>query len=135
MSLKIDIYSLEATWFDGMAESLLAPGLETGLEIFPGHIPIVVQLGIGPLVVRQKEDESIFFITGGLLHVQHNHVLILADEAQSAGDLDEFSVEQKRKEALHRLYEQTSAMDYSQVLLEVAYARQQLRTIKRRNRT
>ena len=130
MKMQVQIYTLEGTWFDGPSCGVVAQSEQGGLEILPGHTSFLAVLTMGPLVVRQSEDQSIFFISGGIIHVIDQRVIILADEAHRAHDLDEAAANKAREKALDRLSHQGDSVNYSEVLREIAFAREQLRVIR-----
>lgn len=130
MSMQVQIYTLEETWYDGPSCGVVAQSELGGLEILPGHTSFLAVLTMGPLVVRQDGDQSIFFISGGILHVVDQKVIILADEAHRARDLDEVAANKARQAALDRLSNQSDNVNYSEVLREISFAREQLRVIR-----
>lgn len=126
---------MEETWFEGPSLGVMAQSPYGGLEILPGHTSFLAILTMGPLVVRQVETavsggQSIFFISGGIVHVTDQEVIILADDALRSRDLDEASADRARLRALEQLSNQKDSVNYSEVLREIALAREQLRVIR-----
>ena len=69
--------------FDEKIDSVAAPGLVGGLEIFSGHAPVVCALKSGKVRIKNKEgkDIRVFEIDSGILEVDATHqALILADQ-------------------------------------------------------
>lgn len=128
--MHVKIYTVEETWYEGQALGVVAQGVCGGLEILPGHASLLSLLTVGPLVVRQQHDQSIFFISSGVLHVLAGNVTILADNALRARDLDEASANKAKQQAMERLANKNDAVNYSEVLREIAFAREQLRVIR-----
>lgn len=128
--MQVQIYTLEGTWFDGPSCGVVTQTEEGGIEILPGHTALLAVLAMGPLVVRQNDDQSIFFISGGIIHVMEQKVIILADEAHRARDLDEAAANKARQKAMDRLSNQGDNVNYSEVIREIAFAREQLRVIR-----
>lgn len=129
-TMTVQIYTLEETWFDGPAYGVVAQSDTGGLEILPGHTSFLAVLTMGPLVVRQCDDQNIYFVSGGILHVIDDKVIILADEAHRAHDLDEVAADQARQKAMDRLSNRGDNINYSEVLREISFAREQLRVIR-----
>ena len=68
--------------FEDTVESVAAPGLEGGLEVFSKHMSILCALTKGSVRIRKDgKDIKSFMIDSGVLEVDANHnVLILADQ-------------------------------------------------------
>ena len=103
LSMKVAVHSLEATLFDGEAQSLIAQGVSGSFEILPGHTSFLATIGMGPLVIRAPHDQAIFFVSSGIIHVLEGKVLVLVDEAHNASDLDEVAAEKARQAAIDQL--------------------------------
>lgn len=131
-SFQCEIVSAEQSLFSGEVNQIVATGVMGELGILAGHTPLLTELQPGPLrVIRDGEEEEIFYVTGGFIEVQPNIVSVLADTAARAHDIDEAAAEEARKEALQQLNEQKSDLDYSRATAELAEALAQLRTLEK----
>jgi F-type H+-transporting ATPase subunit epsilon len=65
------------------------PGREGYLGILPGHTPLLTELGIGTLSYRKGNQTVYVAIAGGFAEVLSGRVLVLADAAQRADEIDE----------------------------------------------
>jgi F-type H+-transporting ATPase subunit epsilon len=65
------------------------PGREGYLGILPGHTPLLTELGIGTLSYRKGDQTVYVAIAGGFAEVLSGRVLVLADAAQRADEIDE----------------------------------------------
>ena len=130
--MQIDIVSAEKEIFSGQAKMVFAPAVMGEVGIAPGHTPLVTRLGAGEVRV-QKEDgsEENFFVSGGMLEVQPNVVIVLSDTAQRAEDLDEAAVLKAKEEAEKMLHDRDAKIDYAKALAEHAELAAQLRAIRR----
>ena len=104
-SLKVDIVTAERTVYSGEAEAIIAPGVEGQLGILPHHAPLMTILQAGELVVRQAGREESLAISGGFLEVRPDRVIILADSAERAEEIDVARAEAARRRAEERLKE------------------------------
>lgn len=79
---KLSIITPAGAVFDGEVNSLSAPGLEGGFEIYSGHAAMMTALKSGNVCVKQEGKTLNFTIDSGILEVtpQH-HTLLLADQA------------------------------------------------------
>jgi F-type H+-transporting ATPase subunit epsilon len=66
-------------------------------------------LQAGELVVRKGADEETMAISGGFLEVRPDHVIVLADQAERAEEIDASRAEAARKRAEERLKDRQAA--------------------------
>lgn len=59
------------------------------LTILPDHVPLIVPLMLGQVMVKNDDNEVYHAIDGGILEVRHdNEVIILSNRAENASDID-----------------------------------------------
>jgi F-type H+-transporting ATPase subunit epsilon len=104
-SLKIDIVTAERIVYSAEADAVIAPGVEGQLGILPHHAPLMTILQAGELVVRRGGEEDSLAISGGFLEVRPDHVIVLADQAERAEEIDAARAAEARKRAEERLKE------------------------------
>ena len=102
-SLKVDIVTAERVVYSEDVEAVIAPGIEGQLGILPHHAPLMTILQAGELVVRRGGQEDIMAITGGFLEVRPDRVIILADAAERAEEIDIERAEAAKKRAEERI--------------------------------
>ena len=107
-SLKVDIVTAERTVYSGEVEAIIAPGLEGQLGILPHHAPLMTILKAGELVVRKDGRDESLAISGGFLEVRPDRVIILADSAERAEEIDVARAEAARQRAEERLKERAA---------------------------
>ena len=88
MKLQLDIVTPERELFSSKVDIVLAPGPQGQLGILPNHAPLITVLGEGVLVTRRGEEEYSFAIHGGYMQVLPDQVIVLADVAESADEID-----------------------------------------------
>src|SRR5262245_6808070 len=68
--------------------SLQAPGSEGYLGVLAHHAPLITSLRPGRLEVRDPSGKrTSFAVSGGFLEVSGNRATVLADSAESAGEI------------------------------------------------
>jgi F-type H+-transporting ATPase subunit epsilon len=102
-SLKVDIVTAERVVYSSDVDIVIAPGVEGQLGILPHHAPLMTILQSGELVVRKDGKEESLAISGGFLEVRPDRVIILADSAERAEEIDVARAEAARKRAEERL--------------------------------
>ncbi len=129
-TVHLDIVSLESTIFSGLVKHFSVRGDMGELGIYPGHAPLLTGIKPGQVtVITQKDEEELFYVSGGMLEVQPSYVTILADVAMRAQDIDEARALKAEEEARKILAKKQSDFDYSRALSELAEASAQIRAI------
>ncbi|HSW58198.1 MAG TPA: F0F1 ATP synthase subunit epsilon [Dehalococcoidales bacterium] len=103
MKIKLDIVSAERVVFSGDVDIIIAPGHSGQLGILPEHTPLMTILTAGELIARQGSEEYIMSISGGFLEVMPDRVIVLADAAERAEEIDIARAEAARKKAQEQL--------------------------------
>jgi F-type H+-transporting ATPase subunit epsilon len=70
------------------ATFVLAHGVEGDVGILPGHAPLMIALGAGPLAVDQGERRLWMAVDGGFLQVSEDQVIVLAEYAVLPEEVD-----------------------------------------------
>jgi F-type H+-transporting ATPase subunit epsilon len=100
MSFTCDIVTQERTVYNGEIRSVSLPGTEGRMGILPNHSALLTTLGFGEVIVRDTAGgEHYFAIGGGFAEVQPDHVIVLADSAEQAEEIDVERAEQARARA------------------------------------
>lgn len=82
MSFSLSILTPEGKVYEDTVDSLLAPGLQGGFEIYSNHQAMLAALKAGMLRVRKDGKENTFNCASGILEVKPDHqVLVLVDSA------------------------------------------------------
>jgi F-type H+-transporting ATPase subunit epsilon len=102
-SLKLDIVTAERVVYSEDVDIVIAPGMEGQLGILPHHAPLMTILQAGELVARREGGEDSLAISGGFMEVRPDRVIVLADAAERAEEIDITRAEAARKRAEERL--------------------------------
>ncbi len=132
-TMRVEVVSAEEEIFSGEAEFVALPGESGELGILPGHTPLITRIRPGAVRIKiagQAEDEFVF-VAGGILEVQPDSVMVLADTAIRGGDLDEAKAAAAKELAEEALVNKESKIDYAQAQAELASAIAQLAAIQR----
>jgi F-type H+-transporting ATPase subunit epsilon len=80
--------------FNGRIESISAPGVLGGFQVLHSHAPLLSSLRIGEVkVVDAQGAETRYATSGGFVEVRKNRVVMLAETAERA---DEINVERAK---------------------------------------
>jgi F-type H+-transporting ATPase subunit epsilon len=114
-SIRLEIVTPERVIYSNEVDAVVVPGVEGQLGILPHHAPLMTMLQPGELKVRKGGEEIYVAIFGGFLEVRPDRVIVLADAAERAEEIDTARVEEAKRQA-----EQQMA---NRVLSEVEKAR------------
>ena len=89
----------ERVIYSDEVDVVIAPGVEGQLGILPHHAPLITMLQAGELRVRKNGDETCIAIYGGFLEVRPDRVIILADAAERAEEIDIARAEEAKRRA------------------------------------
>ena len=87
------------------ADMVVAPGSEGVLGILPRHAPLLTTLQPGVIRIKHRDTEDAMSVGGGFLQVARDQVLILADTAERADEVDAARAEEARRRAREALTE------------------------------
>jgi len=79
-NMLLDILTPEKQLFKGEIKSVKLPGTDGEFEIFNNHAPIISTLTKGEIrVIDSSSKKEIFSINGGVIEMQNNKIIVLAD--------------------------------------------------------
>lgn len=120
--LQVELVTAEGRVLSEEADFVKLPGLGGELGVLPEHIPLLTPLRTGEVMVRNDGQEQFLFVAGGFVEVLPDKVVILADAAERAEDIDESRAEEARRRAQQAL-EQRAAGDVESAELAAALER------------
>lgn len=126
--IKLDVVTPDRLLFSGDVDEVSVPGVEGYLGILPGHAPLLSELKIGEIMLRQGEKRTYFFCSWGFLEVLPDRVTVLAEIAERPEDIDVSRAQQAKERAERRLRSKDQEVDFNraQVALERALIRLQI---------
>jgi F-type H+-transporting ATPase subunit epsilon len=134
MPLKIDIVTAEHAVLSDEVDLVLAPGVEGQLGILPHHAPLMTMLAPGEMVLRKGGDETYLAIAGGFLEVRPDRVVVLADAAERAEEIDLARAEEARRRADERLRSHEAGLDLVRADASLRRALTRLQIAQKRRR-
>ncbi|MBI2640521.1 MAG: F0F1 ATP synthase subunit epsilon [Candidatus Sungbacteria bacterium] len=82
--MKLSIYSIQNTLFEGEVERLTLPTSTGEITVLDGHIPLISLVNPGNISYTHSGTEKSLKLDGGVLEVRpENEAVILALEKQS----------------------------------------------------
>lgn len=79
------------------------PGREGYLGVLPGHAPLITELGVGVLIYRALAKSQYLSVIHGYAEVLPDRVIVLAEIAERAEEIDVGRAKEARDRAQQRL--------------------------------
>ena len=135
MPLHLEIVTPERLAYEGDVDAVVCPGIEGELGVLPHHAPLLTTLGVGELRIRTGGQEEYFAIAGGFLQVRPDKVVVMAETADLASEIDLEAAEAARKEAERAIAEGFSEpADLARARASMERALLRIRVAERRRR-
>jgi F-type H+-transporting ATPase subunit epsilon len=132
-TVRVDVVSAEEEIFSGDAEFIAAPASAGEVGIYPHHAPMITTMKPGALRIKQPDvtEETLIFLSGGMLEVQPGLVTVLADTAIRGHDLDEAKAIAAKEAAEEAMKNRSTDMDFAKAQAELAEAVAQIQAINK----
>src|SRR3954449_5973312 len=135
MPLLLEIVTPERLAYSDTVDSGQLPGGEGGLGVLPHHAPLVSMLGVGELRIKKGGAEESFAIVGGFLQVRPDKVVVMAETADLASEIDLEKAQAARREAERALETATDQpADLANARAQLQQALLRIRVAERRHR-
>lgn len=110
-TLKLKIATPEKVIYENEILQVSIPTMDGEITVLPNHVPLVSVLKAGEMKIVDKDGEQILAVSGGFLEVRgQNEIVILADNAERAREIDIDRAEQARLRA-EELMKQTKSVE------------------------
>ena len=135
MPLLLEIVTPERLAYSDTVDAVVLPGSEGELGVLPHHAPLLTMLGVGELRIRKSGAEESFAIVGGFLQVRPDRVVVMAETADMASEIDLEKAQQARRDAEQELesgFHEGADLSAARAALQQALLR--IRVAERRHR-
>lgn len=135
MPLTIEIVTAERVVYsqEGVDE-VVAPGTDGEFAVLPEHAAFITTLVPGEMRIIKGDEEEVMAITGGFFEVRNDRIVILADAAERADEIDVARAEAARLQAEEALRERREVADLVQTEASLRRAMARLKVAERRGR-
>ena len=127
-SFSVSVVTPEEEIFSGEAELVIARSPEGEFGIMNGHVPFLAALVPGLVTVVSGGNRESYIVPGGFLEASGSqddyHVIVLADDADEAGDID--AAEAKRRIAEAQKEKDEDVDQRAEAQMRAAMARPEL---------
>ncbi len=99
-SFHFELVSPDKLVFSGPAESVLVPGSEGDFVVLRDHAPVMASLRPGVVSFEEAQGKQTrIFVRGGFADVSASGLILLAETAIPAGELDAAHIDQEIRNA------------------------------------
>ncbi len=132
--VRVDVVTAERVVFSDDVDIVVAPGTLGQLGILPHHAPLMTTLAPGELVTRKSGQEYALAISGGFIEVRPDRIIVLADSAERADEIDTARAEAAKERARQRLSHPVSGVDVARAEAALQRAITRIRVAEKRRR-
>lgn len=80
--MYLEIVTPDKKVFSGEIDSVQVPGSKGSFAVLKHHAPIISTLEKGKVKIKERGTDSFFEISGGIIEVKDNKVIILAESVK-----------------------------------------------------
>ncbi len=107
--LQLEVVTPERQLIAESVNEVQLPGLDGYLGILPGHAALITELGLGELSYRKGKDTFYAIVIRGFAEVLPDRVIVLAERAERAEEIDINRARAARERAEKRLAQREAA--------------------------
>lgn len=129
MDIDFKIVTTERTVFEDKVDQAILPVMGGQVTILPNHRSYIAALESGEIILKNNSEEISLAVAGGFLEFNKNKLVILADRAEKAEEIDLERAEEARKKA-EELKKEKISMDDSEYAKVAAMIEKEITRIK-----
>jgi F-type H+-transporting ATPase subunit epsilon len=127
-TFHLELVTPERVLLSEVVRSVRLPGIEGSFGVLVGHAPLMTALTVGVIKVEYENgDLEYIAAAGGFVEVRRDRVVVLADSAERAQDIDVALAEAAIARAQENLAN-ASAIDYDEARAGLERAKNLLKT-------
>ena len=104
-TIRLELVTPERLLLSEEVDEVVAPGYEGEFGVLPGHTQFLAILNIGVLWYRKEGAVKKIALGGGFAEVNHDRVVVMAETAERADEIDVERAQRARDRAEARLKE------------------------------
>lgn len=136
MKIKFKIVTPEKTVFESEIDQATLPVADGEVTILPNHRSYIAALKAGEIDLKKDGEEIAMAVSGGFIEFNHNNLVVLADTAERAEEIDLKRAEEAKVRAEEAMKQKigTDDADYARVAAAIEKEMARLR-VGRKHRT
>lgn len=137
--MRLQLITLSGVKFEGDVYEVLLPTLEGEIGVLDLHMPLVSVAKSGFVAVRKNRtdpdsEREYFVISGGIIKVEDNQLVVMVDEADHADEINEAEAKIAYERALKAKAEakDEASLEQASAMVDRTNARLHVAGLKRR---
>ncbi|CAM3344346.1 F0F1 ATP synthase subunit epsilon [Paenibacillus lupini] len=127
----VEIVTPERKVYAETANMVSVKGIAGELGILPNHIPLVTPLRIAPISIKRDGKVDVLAVGGGFIEVRKDKVVILAESAELASEIDVDRAQAAKQRAEERLAAKRDEVDFKRAELALQRASNRINVTER----
>jgi F-type H+-transporting ATPase subunit epsilon len=128
----VEIVTPERKVYAETANMVSVKGIAGELGILPNHIPLVTPLRIAPISIKRDGNKvDVLAVGGGFIEVRKDKVVILAESAELASEIDVDRAQAAKQRAEERLAAKRDEVDFKRAELALQRASNRINVTER----
>ena len=133
--LQCEIVTAERRVYAGEVQEVIAPTTSGQVAILPLHAPLLSELDAGEVrLVLPDDGDLLLAVGGGFMEVRDDRVIILADSAERADEIDAERARRAREQAEALLTQKVTDVDFARAEAAMRRAMARLRVAEHARR-
>jgi len=120
--LTIELVTPDRSVVHEEVDEVQIPGAQGYLGVLPGHTPLLTTLQVGELWFRQGEEKVFVSVAFGFAEILPDRVIVLAQLAERAEEIDIARAEAAQARARERLNTPTAQVDFERARIALMKA-------------
>lgn len=131
--IKFKIVTPEKTVYENEVDSATLPVVNGQVTILPNHRAYIASIKPGEIILHKGQEEIDLAISGGFVEFNNNTLVILADTAEVASEIDVDRAEQARQRAEELKKQKVSVgeLEYARVAASIEKEMARLKVAKK----
>ncbi len=130
--IRLDVVTPYGLVLSEDVDELTATGTEGEFGVLPGHVPFITTLTIGMLIIKKEGRTEYVFVSSGYAEVTFDKVVVLADSAERAEEIDVDRAVAARQRAEERL-RQAEKIDFARATAAIERATIRIQTAEKKS--
>jgi F-type H+-transporting ATPase subunit epsilon len=137
LKIQFKIVTPERAVYEAEVESATLPVTDGQVTILPNHRSYIASLKPGEIIIKKAGEEIHLATSGGFVEFNNNVLILLADTAEHAEEIDTKRAEEARvrAEELKKQKVSMSDMEYARVAASIEKEMARLRVAKKSRNT
>lgn len=133
--INLEITTPERIIYKDEVDELVMPTPSGEIGILPHHVPLISLLAPGEIRITKGAEITNMAVSGGFIEVQPKKVVVLADTAERAEEIDEKRAEEARQRAEKLLKEKSvDQQQFTALSAKIEKELARLKVVRRRRR-